>query len=289
MRSRNQHPQDCRATEDIFKTGAAKNNPNYDAVASGAVLEGHAVMRSTPKETFQRLLRLLPKLLAEDPEDMAAAGWCPATPTLLEFMLAEKALHVQVFRKALLNNGDAMSSSLDLSQPATDNTWGLVPYYDDQDGTYYLCVLQVLYYLKIRAGTDISDGFDPDTCALHEVEVPVDTDDECIPHEPLRVAVGKLWLAAGATEAMGALGCRSSYDPRAGVPPDLVVVKTLSEGGPLIEGTKREVLGRGSTGRYYGISYVHVNNICCQLGPTRYSASDGCHCFLTCSKRSGKK
>lgn len=286
---RNHHPDECRDTTDIFKKSGGDTGANYDASDVGVVLEGRAVMRELPQDTITRMLSKLPKLLTDDPGTIAAAGWCAASEDFLRQLLQDKQLKVQVFRKALLNNGDCMSSTLDLSQPTSDNTWGLVPYSDVSDGSYYICVLQVLYYMRLEVGSDSFHGFDPTVCADFRLQVPVGAKGQCVPHQPLRIAVGRLWLAAGATQSMGALGCRESYDAVAGLPPDMVVVKNLSQDPPLVRGTKRQILASHARGRYYGVSFVHVDDICCQLGRTKYDSADGCHCFLACSKKSGKK
>lgn len=282
------HPHHCLSVEDVYSSTAAHHSDHYDTPADGAFLLGRSVQGALSTAVTDRLLATLPTFLADDRAKVAAAGWCLATRPLLADMLAAGHLKIQIFRKVTLNNLDIMSSALDKSQRSTDNSGGLVPYFDELRCTYYICVLQVLYYMRLEADCVVSAGFDPAACHKYNIDVPLDDEGLCVEHQPLRIAVGKLWLAKGATHAMGALGCREAYEPTLGMPPDMVVVRNLSDLGPKVHGPEQEVLSRCSNSRYYGECYVHVDDICCQLGRTLYDPRDKCHCFLTCSKKSGK-
>ena len=207
---------------------------------------------------------------------------------LLEWLLECDSLQVVLYRQARLRNNDVLSSALDSSQPKSDNRWGLVWFRDHRGRVVDLCVMQVQYYTKVHIESDVHQGFDPEVCRGHGLDVPVSPGGGIIKHQPMRVAVGKMWLAAGATEAQGAVGCREGIDPDGGLPPDLVLVKSLSESGPVLRGTRSATLQSATRNRYYGLYAVRIDEIWCQLGPTSYIPELGCHCFLTSSKKSGK-
>lgn len=197
-------------------------------------------------------------------------------------MQARSWIALNVSRQARLANGDIMSSQSDASQPSKDNTWGLV-IYEDSD-SYYMCVIEVLYYARISVRSAGGLGFDPELCREFNVPYP----DFTRVHRPLRVAVGKLWLACACDRAKGALGCREAYDPASGLPPDMVGVRNMSQNGPMVHGSGRDVLASGSRSRYYGICAVQLHAICCQVARTVKQNSDPVQCFLVCSKKSGK-
>ena len=256
----------------------------YDRPADGPPhLEGRAVQRGLTQARINEVLRLLPPFLAEDGDRTTNAGWCLATEELLVHLRAKKWLSVELFRKAVLANNDVMSSVLDESQPTKDNTWGLVVYEDR--GSYYMCVMQVLYYARVAARSAGMKGFDPALCEQYRVPVPA----EVHPHRPLRFAVGRVWLATACDAHKGALGCREAYDPDTGLPPDMVGVRNMATAGPLVQGSSRRVLASGTRSRYYGICCVPLDAICCQVGPTVAEPGDPVQCFLVCSKKSGKR
>lgn len=281
--SRNRHPEHCLSTEELSGQGREKSMVGYDRPGVGAHLVGRA-KRVTPPRITTELVQLLPGLLAESESRVADDGWAMASPALLAKMQIMNQLKIQVFRQALLNNRDLMSSELDDSQPKTKNGWGLVAYEDDR-GAYYLCVMEVLYYARVEAESPGMKGFDPTLCGQYGVGIP----DMLAAHRPIKVAVGRLWLATPCTAKMGALGCREAYDPLSSMPPDMVAVENMSTSGLVVHGSRSDVVRSNTASRYYGIKCVHVDSLCCQLGPTRRSVAAGLTCFLVCSKRSGKK
>lgn len=279
---RNQHPEQCLTAEEMRAPPASMLSEHYDRPAGGPNLEGRAKKR-TPQETAVEVLQLLPRLLAEDPTRTGKAGWCLATQELLSVMYRMKQLSIQVFRQACLNNGDVMSSQIDESQPGTENGWGLV-LYEDRRGAIYMCIIEVMYYIRASAKSAGMKGFDPALCLAHSSPYP----DVASPHRALRLAVGRLWLATSSLTSKGALGCRDAFDPTSGLPPDMVGVENMSRTGPIVQGSARQVLARRTPYRYYGTCGVHVADLCCQVGPTVALPGDPMQCFLVCSKKSGK-
>lgn len=239
-------------------------------------------MRKAEPSTTAEVLGLLPQLLREDEQDTIERGWCLANEELLTFMQARSWITLHVSRQARLANGDVMSSKIDASQPSTENRWGLVIY--DDSNSYYMCVIEVLYYAKISVRSAGCIGFEPELCREFNVPDPDLTRVHC----PLRVAVGKMWLACACDTAKGALGCREAYEPSSGLPPDMVGVRNMSQDGPTVQGSGSDVLASGSRSRYYGVCAVNLEAVCCQVGRTVPHPSDPVHCFLVCSTKSGK-
>ena len=261
----------------------------YDANPGGVQLEGRAVQRPLPPAQSSELVTLLSKLLHDDGDRVHQWGWCQAPLQMLRALHEAGHVRILVYRQARLLNRDVTSSQIDLSQPKTDNTWALVHYVDHVDDSTYLCVMQVQYYAKVSIGSPVMVGFDPTECAKYGVGPPTGDGGRLIRHRPLRVAVGKMWLAAGVPSSRGAVGCRHLYNPASGTPPDLVAVKNMSDQPPFAKGSQREILDSPIRSRCYGTYIAHVDHLCCQLGPTAPQPGDGCRCFLTSSKRSGKK
>lgn len=285
---RNKHPDKCRSAYEIFKQDADSRCQYYDLVTESPNLEGHMVMREMATTAADELLGLVSQLLGDNKRKIAAAGWCQATKPLLASLKEKEHLSVDCFPQGRLLNGDVMSSTIDRSQPASDNTWGLVAYYDRLSRSYYLCVIQVQYFVRLTVQSSVMRGFDPTVCSQYGLQVPLTSEGMCFPHTPLRLAVAKMWLAKPATSALGAVGCRESYDPESGTPPDLVLVKNMAEIEPHVSGTAKRIEAQSHSRRYYGMYCVHLDDICCQLGPTLALKTDGWQCFLACSKKSGK-
>lgn len=213
-------------------------------------------------------------------------GWCKASEFLLRTMLGEDNLVFEGFRQATLRNGDVVSSLVDLSQPVSDNKWAFVPYAYDAGGNADFCVVQILFYARIRVGAEEGvPTFCPEQCEAAGVDLEVDPSGSCFEAEPLRVAVTKMWLAEACDNAMGAVGCESKYGEATGVVPDLLVVSNTSETAR-VHGRGRHALRNGIKGRYFGHYLVDHDHIRCQL--VRAGTDGGPQFFMTCGKLSGK-
>lgn len=223
-------------------------------------------------------------LLAEDPDYTSGCGWCLAPRNMLQRMFDGGLLPMAVFRQARIRNDDILSSLVDESQPATDNTWALVAYQDDA-GRHYLCVLQVVCFARVSARSQGQKGFHPDLCQEYGVEPPPQDTYHCAQ----RFAVGHLWLAVACGTAQGALGCREAYEPETGLAPDMVSVSNMSRTGRVVQGSATDVLKATTSSRYYGVCGVRIEDICCQVGMTKAQAHDKLRCFLVTSRQSGKR
>lgn len=281
---RNMHPDHCRDAAEMNSTSTEQNTILYDRPAGWERLEGRSIRASIAGKHEKHLLRVLPQLLAEDESKTHRLGWVGVNQDMLAHMVQQDWLTVNIFRQARLQNYDLLSSTLDESQPSKQNMWALVAYEDDKDG-YFLCILQILFFARVAGRSSGMIGFDPNLCERFGVMCP----DAQAPHSVLRVAVGHLFLATACTKAMGAVGCRESYDPSTGMPPDLVGVRNMKLTGDVICGSGKKVLKSGKGSRYYGVCGVHIDDICCQVGPTQHVKGDPVRCFLVCSKKSSKR
>lgn len=281
---RNEHPAHCRAADELgcdpdtdgwSPPGVEENcNPPF---LVGRPLKG-------PNDGLCRpLVHSLPMLLVEDVSTTEASGWCIASRELLARMWADGNLRIQFFRQARLKSGDVMSSTVDKSQSQTHNEWGLVMY-EDERGSPYFCVLEVEVYARVEASASGFKGFDPELCAQYVVPCPAHD----VPHRPMTIALGKLWLATACTSTHGALGCRESYDAVSGFPPDMVGVECMSQSGSLVQGSSRQVVATSKRSRFYGTVCVRLESLCAQVGPTVRLAGDPVQCFLVCNRKSGK-
>lgn len=272
----------------MFKKTRVGPSSDRDLAPQGACLDGRSIRTGLPEGQVATVLELLPQHLRDDACRAAENGWCLATHSLLRSMLHAGTLKVDGFRQLTLANGDTMSSMIDRSQPTSDNTWALVAYNEPGPvaGGVYLCVVQVQCYVRIAAGSSSYSGFDPDQCSAAGLPLAPGPDGSAVRHVPLRLALCKMWLAQGATSAMGAVGCWDRYCPVTSRLPDLVVVSNCGETTPLITGSGSEVFGKRHNRRYFGLYIVDVNDLMCQLGPT--TSGPGRRCFLVCNKMSGK-
>lgn len=261
---------------------------DYDLTDAGARLDSRRILANLPEDDRDLVVRLLPIHLLDQEERSKEAGWCMASVPFLNQLWHDSKLTIDRFRKATLANGDTMSSTADLSQPVSDNCWALVPYIQSQHGreSAYMCVVQVQFYARVTAGTDEYSGFSLADCRRAGIELPLNEDGLVRRHEPVRVAVCKMWLAQGCTEAMGAIGCRAEYCLETQRPPDMVIVTNPSESSRVIKGQQWEVLKQAHRRRYYGFYLVDINDLRCQVVPT--AASEHGRCFLVCDKMSGK-
>lgn len=258
---------------------------HYDTTpGAGPQLLGRAVTAQVAQRYAPQVISALAMLLSEDAEATASGGWCMASANMLHSMFERGLLSISVFRQARTHNDDMLSSLVDESQPATDNTWALVAYQDDAGG-YYTCVLQVICFARVSVRSNGQKGFHPDLCQEFGVQPPPANALHCAQ----RFAVGHLWLATACGEAEGALGCRVGYDPHSGMAPDLVGVTNLSQTGRVVQGSGAAVLNMNTRSRYYGTCGVRVEDICCQVGMTHAQAHDKLRCFLVTSKQSGKR
>lgn len=286
MGCRNKYPRLCKSIYELSKTVKAGQH----GVPQGAYLVGAPaklppgpLAAITDAGVREFIISKLPATLSVNQEWVADSAWCFATSELLQELDDRGHLKVSVFRKAVLVNNDKMSSSLDKSQPESDNTWGLVPYADG-----YICVIQALYFVEVSVESQGVPGFSTQLCMDERFGItPPDNSNPDMRFRPFQGVVAKEWLAQGCVQ--GGVGCRTDFDFELGVPPDLVLVSNIKESNTVLEQFGDKILNNpDEPNRYCGENLIRIDDIFSLVARAAHPSQKNARLFLTSAGKSGK-